>query len=121
MNEVYSFLGEKLNTKELDINSPPEHNFVYIMPPHLMRTIGYGLKKKFNMISTIGSGWAVNPFYKNMFNADESFILSDHADFDGLYETVKKVKPKKVYTMHGFSKDFAKFLNKKDYETEVLE
>ena len=121
MNQVHSFLGVSMKTKELDLNHPPKQNFVYIMPPHLNKNLGFGLKRKFNMKSAICSGWAINPFYKNMFNADESFVLSDHADFEGLCETVKKVNPKKVYTMHGFSTEFSRHLKKEGYETEVLE
>ncbi len=121
MNEVYNHHGISLNTKEFDINNPPSGNFVYILPPSLSGTIGRGLKKKFGMKSAICSGWAVNPMYKFMFGADESFVISDHADFEGLVETVKKVSPSKVYTVHGFSDEFAAFLKRKGYDAEALE
>ncbi|MEK7780462.1 MAG: MBL fold metallo-hydrolase RNA specificity domain-containing protein [Verrucomicrobiota bacterium] len=36
--------------------------------------------------------------------------MSDHADYDGLLELVKRVQPKKVFTVHGFTREFAQTL-----------
>ena len=41
---------------------------------------------------------------------DAAFPLSDHADHDGLLELVKQVQPKKVFTVHGFTREFAQTL-----------
>ncbi len=38
--------------------------------------------------------------------------ISDHCDYNDLLEFVKATKAKKVFTMHGFSKDFSKTINK---------
>lgn len=58
------------------------------------------------------SGWASSDAYKYRGGYDETFVLSDHADFDGLVETVKEVDPEKVYTTHGFDEAFAAHLSK---------
>lgn len=57
------------------------------------------------------SGWASSDSYKYRGGYDETFVLSDHADFDGLVNTVKKVDPEKVYTTHGFDEAFAAYLS----------
>ena len=40
-----------------------------------------------------------------------SIPFSDHCDFDELVEVVKKSKPEKIFTIHGFQKEFAHHLN----------
>lgn len=57
------------------------------------------------------SGWAVSDSYRYRGGYDKTFVLSDHADFDGLIETVKQVDPEKVYTTHGFDEAFASHLS----------
>ncbi|NHJ33063.1 MAG: hypothetical protein FK732_09375 [Asgard group archaeon] len=78
------------------------------------------MKKKFNMKTAVFSGWAANPFYTWQLGADKGFVLSDHADFKGLLETVRTVNPSRVYTLHGFSQQFADELESLGYETTVL-
>lgn len=56
----------------------------------------------------VASGWA------------REFPLSGHADFPHLLEFVEAVNPKRVYTVHGFSREFAAFLRKKGYDAVPL-
>lgn len=58
------------------------------------------------------SGWANTDSYKYRGGYDETFVLSDHADFDELVETVENVNPEKVYTHHGFDEEFASYLKR---------
>jgi len=48
------------------------------------------------------------------------FPLSDHADFDDLLEFVKRVNPRRVFTLHGFAADFARFLRRQGLEARAL-
>ncbi|MCS7123518.1 MAG: hypothetical protein N3E38_00405 [Candidatus Aenigmarchaeota archaeon] len=54
------------------------------------------------------SGWAIDENYKQQMNVDETFPLSDHADFNGLLKLVKQSDPEIVYTVHGFKENLAK-------------
>jgi Cft2 family RNA processing exonuclease len=54
------------------------------------------------------SGWAIR--YKPK-NYSESFPLSSHADYYQLLEYIKNCNPKRVYTIHGYSKELAKSIN----------
>ncbi|MFB6114975.1 MAG: MBL fold metallo-hydrolase RNA specificity domain-containing protein [Candidatus Nanohalobium sp.] len=58
------------------------------------------------------SGWAVSDSFKYRGGYDETFVLSDHCDFDELVEVVEKVDPERVYTLHGFDEAFASHLKK---------
>lgn len=122
MNKAHNFLGLDMPLFEsLDLSKNHDKNFVYLLPPHLMPTFGRGIKKKFDMKVAAFSGWVNSPFYKFRLGADAGFAISDHCDFKGLLETVKKVNPKKVYTIHGFSETFAHELRKQGYTAKALD
>lgn len=56
------------------------------------------------------SGWAAQDSFQYRGDYDETFILSDHCDFDDLVDLVQAVDPEKVYTQHGFDEAFASHL-----------
>jgi Cft2 family RNA processing exonuclease len=51
---------------------------------------------------------------------DAAFALSDHADFPGLIEMVRRVNPKKVFTLHGFAAPFARELREMGFDAHAL-
>lgn len=53
------------------------------------------------------SGWAIEESFLYRGGYDETFVLSDHADFSELVATVETLDPRQVYTTHGFSDAFA--------------
>lgn len=66
------------------------------------------------------TGWAVDPNCRFRYQAHAAFPISDHADFTDLLEFVERVKPKKVYTLHGFAADFANTLRTLGYDAQAL-
>ncbi len=66
--------------------------------------------------TAVATGWAMDPgaIYRN--GCDAAFPLSDHADFPDLLAFVEKVRPKLVYTLHGFAKEFAATLRARGTE-----
>ncbi|TGN17888.1 ligase-associated DNA damage response exonuclease [Leptospira idonii] len=64
----------------------------------------------------MASGWmranAENPFYP------DGFVLSDHADWNGLNEAVKTSGAERIIVMHGFTKDWIRFLKEKGKHAE---
>ncbi|HMO64595.1 MAG TPA: MBL fold metallo-hydrolase, partial [Verrucomicrobiota bacterium] len=66
------------------------------------------------------TGWAVNPGSAFRSRADAAFPLSDHADFPDLVEFVRRVAPRRVFTLHGFAADFAAHLRTLGYEAFAL-
>jgi Cft2 family RNA processing exonuclease len=67
------------------------------------------------------SGWAKDTEFARMFGADATFDLSDHCDFDELMEVVERSGADTVYTVHGYTADFAKHLRKKGIHASALE
>lgn len=53
------------------------------------------------------SGWALSPGARFRYRVDDVFPLSDHADHPGLLECVRRVRPQRVLTVHGFAREFA--------------
>lgn len=56
------------------------------------------------------SGWMQVRGNMRRRNADAGFVLSDHAGWNGLLEAVKATGAEQVYTTHGFSSAFARYL-----------
>ena len=114
MNSVYIELGAPLknmttySTAEkkglLSKNKP----WVMIAPLNTGRSNFVKLMKQMYGAVTIGfSGWAINRRYKFMMDLDYTMPMSDHCDFNELVKVVRACNPKKIYTFHGFSVDFA--------------
>ena len=66
------------------------------------------------------TGWAVDPNAVYRYQCDAAFPLSDHADYDDLLAFVEKVGPKRVYTTHGFAREFAATLRARETEAWAL-
>ena len=47
------------------------------------------------------TGWAVDPRMRHRLRVDHAVPLSDHADYDELFEAVDRVRPRVVYCTHG--------------------
>ena len=83
---------------------------VLVAPPQVARS---GFVTKFEQPCRIMmSGWALNKGAQYRYGVDHALPLSDHADFDELLELVDRVRPKKVYTHHGF-RDFPAHLQRR--------
>jgi putative mRNA 3-end processing factor len=59
----------------------------------------------------ICSGWMQVRGHVRRSNADAGFALSDHADWNGLLQTIKDTGAEKVYVTHGFQAAFSRYLN----------
>jgi len=70
--------------------------------------------------TAVATGWAMDSgaIYRN--GCDAAFPLSDHADFPDLLAFVEKVRPRLVYTVHGFAKEFAATLRARGTEAWAL-
>jgi Cft2 family RNA processing exonuclease len=65
----------------------------------------------------IVTGWALS-FGKR--SADDSFVLSSHADYSQLMQFIRACKPKKIFTIHGYAEDFANKLKRDGIEANPL-
>lgn len=128
MNNVYRDMGISLRnttrftdaekSKKLDTKNP------WVMLAPLMngnsKFLRY-MKEKYNTITVGFSGWACNNGYKHMMGIDYALPMSDHCDYNELIQLVHKCNPKKIFTVHGFAREFARILNNMGYDASPLE
>ncbi|MEO6187838.1 MAG: ligase-associated DNA damage response exonuclease [Ginsengibacter sp.] len=71
--------------------------------------------KKFHPYSVgVCSGWMQVRGNVRRRNVDAGFSLSDHADWDGLIDSVKATGAEKVFVTHGFQAAFSRYLNEQN-------
>ncbi|HSU65813.1 MAG TPA: MBL fold metallo-hydrolase RNA specificity domain-containing protein, partial [Tepidisphaeraceae bacterium] len=124
MSRIYQQCGVELGTYRRyapeDFHGPaaldPVERGVLVAPPHVARTAFVTRFK--NPCRIIISGWAVlqNAIYR--YGVDHALPLSDHADFDELLELVERVRPKKIYTHHGY-REFADILRARGHDAQL--
>lgn len=66
------------------------------------------------------SGWAIQPSAKYRYGVDVALPLSDHADHPELHETVELVKPRRIYLVHGSTREFAAELRARGHDARAL-
>src|SRR5688572_3282655 len=106
--EIYEKLGVPLGRlrryRREDFHGPAALDLrergVLVAPPHVARTsFVTAFESPMRVILT---GWAVLKDAQYRYGVDHALPLSDHADFDELLELVEIVRPRKVYTHHGY-------------------
>jgi Cft2 family RNA processing exonuclease len=98
VSQVYERCGVDLGKYELYAGSPPEGHAV-IVPPHVSRDAPVtGITRR---VTIAVSGWAAVPESRRWLSADHGIPLSDHADYDELFECIERVAPREVYCTHG--------------------
>ena len=66
------------------------------------------------------SGWMNVIKAKKQRGIDIGFGLSDHADWEGLNETVRETGAEKIYVTHGFTSAFVRWLRLKGFDAEEI-
>jgi len=66
------------------------------------------------------TGWALDTRTRFQLGCDAAFPLSDHSDFNELLAFVEAVRPRTIYTVHGFAREFAATLRQRGHEAWAL-
>lgn len=69
----------------------------------------------------VASGWMNLRGAKRWSAADRGFVLSDHADWDGLNASIRATGAEKVYITHGYTASFSRWLSSQGIEACELE
>ncbi len=110
LTRVYRELGEAMPPHaEFDARTHAGH---VVICPHGAPLLDWINPKRTAAVT----GWAIDSATKYRYGCDEVFPLSDHADFSELLELVERVQPKRVFTMHGFAREFATTLRARGVE-----
>lgn len=96
-------------------NTPP----LVLAPPMVL---GSSWLKRFGKARiAAASGWMTISGFKRRRGVDTGFILSDHADFEGLNKVIAATGAKKVLLTHGYTAQFGRWLSEKHSGIDVSE
>ncbi len=126
INSVYSELGIKLvgmTHRQAEGQERLSKGKPWVMVAPLMsekNAFVREMKDRYNAITIGFSGWAVGSRYRYMMGLDYVMPLSDHCDYSELVAAVKQCRPDKVYTFHGFAREFAESLCEMGFDAEPV-
>lgn len=106
MTQIYlnhqpdNFPPYQVHTDDSDITGK-----ILVFPPNIARS--KYIQSIENRRLAMLSGWGISSSAKFRYRVQEVFPLSDHADYPGLLECVRIVKPRRVLTVHGYCAEFA--------------
>ena len=117
MTRIYEQFGQSF-CNYVRYNANEVAGKVLICPPSTNRS--QMLEKIPHRRVAMISGWAVDPNAIYRYGVDAAFPLSDHADYDDLIRYVGLVRPRRVFTLHGFAAEFASDLRMRGTEAWAL-
>lgn len=116
INRIYEEHGVRLGRW---VEAPPEHGaFVAVMPFNQVKQPlldAVARQSGTKVVAALATGWAM----RNGLGC-KAFPLSDHADFPALIDYVEQAHPKRVHTVHGFSAEFARQLQRRGWRAAPL-
>ncbi len=71
--------------------------------------------------SAFASGWMRLRGVRRRRAADRGFVMSDHADWEGLNQAIRATGAEKVFATHGYTSQFRRWLEHEGYEAAVVE
>ncbi|MFD1061674.1 ligase-associated DNA damage response exonuclease [Winogradskyella litorisediminis] len=121
LNNAISGSGIDLPETKLwsaDLDKKELQNKIIIAPPALLGS--RMLKRVPNVATALCSGWMQIRGNKRWQAVDAGFVVSDHADWNGLISAVKATEAERVYVTHGSQATFSKYLNEIGIEAYEL-
>lgn len=94
-------------------------NALIIAPPSALASAWVRNFQPFSL--GIASGWMSLRGARRRRAADRGFILSDHADWDGLNWAIRETGAEHVYVTHGYTEIFSKWLREQGYDAHIVE
>lgn len=116
VNEVIRRQGKRLHETTRVVQGQKPSSFegsLVIAPPN---AVDSAWSQRFHSYSTgVASGWVALRSTRRWRSADRGFVLSDHADWDGLLTAIKSTEAERIYVTHGYSAAFSKYLRSIGY------
>lgn len=83
--------------------------------------LGSAWIRKFQPYSTaMASGWMALRGTRRRRSADRGFVVSDHADWTGLNQTIRETGAERVFVTHGYTSIFRQWLQDQGYEAHEV-
>lgn len=91
---------------------------IVVVPPMSKRSPA--LQSLPRLRTAVLTGWALQPSAKYRYGVDAAFPISDHADYPELLRTVELVQPQRIFTVHGYTREFAADLRRLGHDAWTL-
>jgi len=114
VSQVYEACGTSLGRHEV-FRGEARPGWAVVVPPRTPP-----LDKLPREVRIAVTGWAMDQGAKYRLRVDHAVPLSDHADYDELFEAVRQVAPEKIYCTHG-PESFVDRLCDAGYDAHPLE
>jgi putative mRNA 3-end processing factor len=112
----YSLPATTRVTGDLDVKA--HTGGIVIAPPS---AFGTPWAKKFGRAATgFASGWMRLRGVRRRRAADRGFVLSDHADWPGLNDTIRATGCEKIFVTHGYTEIFNQWLLSQGYDSAIV-
>lgn len=111
LNEAYAEAGVALPPCEhASVEAAKRHkgSAVVVAPPSCNGSTSVRKFKPFR--SALVSGWMMTRGRRRFRAVDQGFVMSDHADWPGLLDTIDATGAKAVWCTHGFAEPLARYL-----------
>lgn len=106
----------RLVTPETKIADHP--GALVLAPPS---ALGTPWARRFGPVSGgFASGWMRLRGIRRRRSVDRGFVVSDHADWDGLNAAITATGAENIYVTHGYTEIFARWLNDEGYNAQVV-
>lgn len=122
MNEILKQVGLPIASceKVSELNNRKKNKSLLVLAPP--SAIGSTWIRRFSPFSLgIVSGWMAIRGIRRRRAADAGFVISDHADWDGLIQVIRCTGAEKVYLTHGYSDPFARYLREIGIQAEPVQ
>ncbi len=104
------YLPQRMKLSEYDVKQHGYGNLIIAPPSSVESSLG---KKIGEFDSATTSGWMQLRGARKWMSQNKGFVLSDHADWDGLISTVLATGAQRVIATHGFAAEFSRYLREK--------
>ena len=99
--------------------NPADHPGALVLAPPA--ALGSDWARRFGKVSTgFASGWMMLRGIRRRRAADRGFVISDHADWDGLTQAIAATGAERVYVTHGYTEIFTRWLSEQGYEARIV-
>ena len=122
-NAIKSSGGDLPETITLEENTALDEvigNLIIAPPSITSGRLIHGLSP---VSTAMASGWAQSGKHSGRSKLNKGFVLSDHADWNGLIQAIKETSADRVLTMHGYKEELTQWLNEsgiESYEIDML-
>lgn len=101
-----------------DITSKTHPGALLLVPPSAMA--GTGLRRFGPLSTAFASGWMALRGVRRRRAADRGFVISDHADWDGLNTAIDATGAERIFVTHGYTEVFGRWLTSRGLDTQIV-